>query len=187
MERGNDFQCKGAISRAPCATSIAAGSLEAVEPCIAVCMHLKPIPSNCVGICGHFRGPTKTRPVSVVVYPQPALPSHVRDLPIHQQQQPAVSVVPLRRGSRSAGRKRPLSFVVVGAAETAGRCDDNPPRSTDDDNLLLLLPPVSGSPPPVYSPRRYQNLGKDSLLRKDLMFQSEWDWNNSSYISYPMV
>ncbi|KAL5110301.1 hypothetical protein TcWFU_004769 [Taenia crassiceps] len=97
---------------------------------------------------------TKARPVSVVVYPQPALPSHVRDLPIHQQQQSTVSVAPLGHGSRSAERKRPLSFVVVGTVEATGRSGDNPSRSTDDENLLLLLPPDSGSPPPVYSPRR---------------------------------
>ncbi|CDS42968.1 disintegrin and metalloproteinase [Echinococcus multilocularis] len=101
------------------------------------------------------KGQTKTRPVSVVVYPRPALPSHVRDLPSRQQQQQqaAVSVAPFGRGSRSAGQKRPLSFVVVGTAETAEGGGDNPPRSADDENLLLL-PPTSGSPPPVYSPRR---------------------------------
>uniref|UniRef100_A0A5K3FY51 Uncharacterized protein n=1 Tax=Mesocestoides corti TaxID=53468 RepID=A0A5K3FY51_MESCO len=85
------------------------------------------------------RSHPKPRPVSVVVYPQPVLPSHVRELrsqgprdPPHQRPPPA------RRGNKS---HRPVSFIVV--STSAGEND------VPDD----LPPPEHGSPPPVYSPR----------------------------------
>ncbi|KAM7537090.1 hypothetical protein Aperf_G00000063638 [Anoplocephala perfoliata] len=96
--------------------------------------------------------PKPTRPVSVVVYPQPALPSHARDLPAQSQ--------PGNAGLSRSGKQRPLSFVVVG---TAGRSGEGGLRNHDEDNFLLLMSPASRSPPPAYSPRRYLN--PDTILK----------------------
>ncbi len=95
--------------------------------------------------------PTKAkaaRPVSVVVYPQPALPSHARDLPASSQGA-AAAAAPLRSSrhqqqQRRHGqqRQRPVSLIAVTTSNSSGAAVD-----------VSLLPPPRGSPPPVYSPR----------------------------------
>nr|CUU98789.1 hypothetical transcript [Hymenolepis microstoma] len=101
------------------------------------------------------------RPVSVVVYQEPVLPSHVRDLPSgHPSSQTSASSLNRRQASSSAcnpvsgnkriRKQRPMSFVVLGTADPSGDSHDN-------ENLLLLMPPINGSPPPAYSPRSHKN------------------------------
>ncbi|VDO05588.1 unnamed protein product, partial [Rodentolepis nana] len=102
------------------------------------------------------------RPVSVVVYQEPVLPSHVRDLPSgHPPSQPSTSSQDRRQTSSSASnplsgnkqihKQRPMSFVVLGTAVPSGGSHDN-------ENLLLLMPPINDSPPPAYSPRSHKNV-----------------------------